>query len=58
MPPAEFRRTVRDLVNFLDYAGEPVKLARIQMGYWVIIFLAVFAVVARALYKDYWRDVH
>ena len=58
MRPAEFRRTVRDLVNFLDYAGEPAKLARIQMGYWVIIFLAVFAVVARALYKDYWRDVH
>ena len=58
MQPAEFRRTVRDLVNFLDYVGEPAKLARIQMGYWVIIFLAVFAVLARALYKDYWRDVH
>jgi cytochrome c1 len=28
------------------------------LGYWVIIFLGVFALVARALYKDYWRDVH
>ena len=58
MQPSEFRRAVRDLVNFLVYAGEPAKLARFQLGYWVIIFLGVFALVARALYKDYWRDVH
>lgn len=58
MTPAEFRKTVRDLVNFLDYAAEPAKLTRIQAGYWAIILLAVFALIARALYKDYWRDVH
>lgn len=58
MTPAEFRKTVRNLVNFLDYAGEPIKLTRFQAGYWVLIFLAVFALIARALYKDYWRDVH
>lgn len=58
MTPAEFRKTVRDLVNFLDYAGEPIKLLRIEMGFWVLIFLAVFALLARALYKEYWRDVH
>ena len=58
MTPAEFRRATRDLVNFLDYAGEPIKLARIEMGYWVLIFLAVFALLARALYKEYWKDVH
>jgi ubiquinol-cytochrome c reductase cytochrome c1 subunit len=58
MQPAQFRKSVRDLVNFLDYAGEPAKLARIQIGYWAMILLAVFALVARALYKDYWRDVH
>ncbi len=32
MQPAEFRRSVRDLVNFLDYAGEPAKLARFEAG--------------------------
>lgn len=58
MTPAEFRKTIRDLVNFLDYAGEPIKLLRFQMGYWVLIFLAVFALLARALYKEYWKDVH
>ena len=58
MQPGEFRKAVRDLVNFLDYAGEPAKLVRFEMGYWAIILLAVFAILARALYKDYWRDVH
>lgn len=58
MQPGEFRKSVRDLVNFLDYAGEPAKLVRFEMGYWAIILLAVFALLARALYKDYWRDVH
>ena len=58
MTPAEFRKTTRDLVNFLDYAAEPVKLVRIRAGYWALIILAVLALVARALYKDYWRDVH
>ena len=58
MQPAEFRKAVRDLVNFLDYAGEPAKVTRFQAGYWAIILLAIFALVARMLYKDYWRDVH
>jgi ubiquinol-cytochrome c reductase cytochrome c1 subunit len=58
MQPAEFRKTVRDLVNFLDYVGEPAKVTRFEVGYWAIILLAVFALIARALYKDYWRDVH
>ena len=58
MRPAEFRKAVRDLVTFLDYAGEPAKLVRFEMGFWVIIFLAFFALLARALYKDYWKDVH
>jgi ubiquinol-cytochrome c reductase cytochrome c1 subunit len=58
MQPAEFRKAVRDLVNFLDYVGEPAKVTRFKAGYWAIILLAVFALIARALYKEYWRDVH
>ncbi len=56
--PAEYRRTVRDLVTFLTYVGEPAKLSRYSMGLWVLAFLAVFFVLTRALYKEYWRDVH
>jgi len=25
---------------------------------WVLLFIAIFFVLARALYKEYWRDVH
>ena len=58
MHPAEFRKAMRDLVNFLVYAGEPAQLVRYQIGFWVLIFLAVLFVISRALYKEYWKDVH
>lgn len=56
--PAEFDRTVRDLVNFLAYASEPVKQARQALGVKVILFLLLFFVVAYLLKKEYWKDVH
>ena len=58
MTPAEFRRTVRDLVNFLVYVGEPAQLVRYQIGFWVLIFIAILFILSRALYKEYWKDVH
>jgi ubiquinol-cytochrome c reductase cytochrome c1 subunit len=56
--PAEFDRTVRDLVNFLAYMGEPIKHQRQALGVKVILFLLVFVVVAYLLKKEYWKDVH
>ena len=56
--PKEFDRTVRDLVNFLDYMGEPAKYERRQLGTKVILFLLVFLVLAYLLKKDYWKDIH
>ena len=54
----EFKHTVRDLVNFLVYVGEPAKLERYNIGTWVLLFIVLFFFIARALYKEYWRDVH
>jgi ubiquinol-cytochrome c reductase cytochrome c1 subunit len=54
----EFDRTVRDLVNFLAYMGEPVKLERQSLGIKVLLFLLLFFVVAYLLKKEYWKDVH
>ena len=56
--PKEFDRTVRDLVNFLDYMGEPAKYERRQLGTKVILFLLVFLVLAILLKKEYWKDIH
>jgi len=58
MKPEEFDGFVRDLVNFLDYAGEPVKAERQALGVWVMLFLLVFFVFAYLLKKEYWKDVH
>ncbi|NND44488.1 MAG: cytochrome c1 [Xanthomonadales bacterium] len=58
LSPEEYDNTVRDLVTFLDYLGEPAKLKRKQIGIWVILFLAVFAFLAYLLKAEYWRDVH
>ena len=53
----EYDQAVRDLTNFLMYLGEPAKMVRIQYGIWVMLFLGIFVVLARALKKEYWRDI-
>jgi len=58
MSPREFDRAVRDLVNFLDYMGEPAKYERQHLGVKGVLFLLVFLVLAYLLKKEYWRDVH
>ncbi|WP_417614361.1 cytochrome c1 [Oceanisphaera sp.] len=54
----EYDNAVLDIVNFLVYSADPVKLERHRMGYWVLGFLAIFFVFAYMLKKEYWRDVH
>jgi len=53
----EFQTFVRDTVNFLDYMSEPVQLKRQAIGVWVLMFLAVFLVLAVMLKKQIWKDV-
>ena len=38
----EYLATVRDLVNFLDYAGEPAQVQRRSLGVKVVLFLLAF----------------
>ena len=58
MSVKEFDRATRDLVNFLDYMGEPAKYERRSLGIKVVLFLFMFLVIAYLLKKDYWKDVH
>jgi ubiquinol-cytochrome c reductase cytochrome c1 subunit len=58
MTAEQYDAFARDLTAFLAYAGEPMKLERQRLGIWVLLFLAVFFVVAFALKKEYWKDVH
>ena len=58
MKPEEYDLFVRDIVNFLDYAAEPIKAKRQSLGVFVTLFLLVFFVFAYLLKKEYWKDVH
>jgi len=54
----EYDRTVRDLVNFLVYVGEPIKLKRTKIGVWVMLYLFILMIITYLLKKEYWRDIH
>jgi ubiquinol-cytochrome c reductase cytochrome c1 subunit len=58
MKPADYDRLVADLVNFLSYVGEPARQWRIDLGIWVLAFLAVFVVLSYLIKREYWKDVH
>lgn len=55
---ADYRRAVTDLVNFLAYVGEPIKLVRQNLGFWVVGFLVVLLVVVYQLKQEYWKNIH
>lgn len=54
----QYDKAITDLVNFLDYVGEPHKLERKRLGVWVILFLVIFTLFAYLLKREYWKDVH
>lgn len=54
----EYDKAVADLVSFLVWMGEPVAEKRKSIGVFVLIFFAAFSVLAYALKKNYWKDIH
>lgn len=58
MTPEEFDSAMVDLVNFLDYVGEPIKRDRKSLGIYVLMFILFFIFVAYLLKKEYWKDIH
>jgi len=57
LEPRAYDDVVRDIVNFLDYIGEPMKRERQQLGVRVIGFLLVFLLISYMLKKEIWKDV-
>ena len=53
----QYKETVGDLVAYLQWMGEPAQSQRIQLGAWVLMFIAAFAVLAWRLNAAYWKDV-
>ena len=53
----EYDATVRDLVNFLVYVGEPAGASRKPIGIVVLFVLGIVFIFAYLLKKEYWKDV-
>jgi ubiquinol-cytochrome c reductase cytochrome c1 subunit len=53
----EYNETVADLVAFLQWMGEPHQASRVRIGVFVLLFLALFTVIAWRLNAAYWKDV-
>ncbi|MFL0796371.1 MAG: ubiquinol-cytochrome c reductase [Cellvibrionaceae bacterium] len=58
MNAEEYDKAVYDLVNFLEYMGEPMALDRQRIGTYVLLFLAFLFVWVYLLNREYWRDIH
>lgn len=54
---AEFDQNMRDVVNFLHYASEPKKQARISLGFWVLGVIVVLLILLVLLKREYWKDI-
>ncbi len=57
MLPIDFDSSLRDLVTFLVYVGEPVQLTRRKLGIFVVLFLSLLFIVVYFLNKIYWRHL-
>jgi ubiquinol-cytochrome c reductase cytochrome c1 subunit len=57
LSPQQYDEAVADLVAYLNWMSEPAQGARVRLGVWVLIFLALFTVIAWRLNAAYWKDV-
>jgi ubiquinol-cytochrome c reductase cytochrome c1 subunit len=53
----QYDRTVRDLVNFLVYVGEPAAQSRKAIGIVVLFVLGVLFILAYAMKHEFWKDI-
>lgn len=58
MTPEEYDQAVYDLVNFLEYTGEPMAQDRKRLGVYVLLFILLFGIFAYLLNREYWKEIH
>ena len=57
MKSQEYDDTIADLVAFMSWMAEPSQLERKRIGVIVLLFLAIFTLIAWRLNKAYWKDI-
>lgn len=57
LTPVQYEHAVGDLVNYLQWMGEPAQKTRVRVGVWVLMFIGLFILIAWRLNAAYWKDV-
>jgi ubiquinol-cytochrome c reductase cytochrome c1 subunit len=57
MTPTQYDQAIGDLVNYMQWMGEPAKNTRVRVGVWVLLFLSVLTFFAWRLNAAFWKDV-
>jgi ubiquinol-cytochrome c reductase cytochrome c1 subunit len=57
MTPLEYDHAVGDLVNYLQWMGEPAQNTRVRVGVWVLLFLGLLMFLTWRLNAAYWKDI-
>ncbi|MBS7349856.1 MAG: cytochrome c1 [Comamonas sp.] len=57
LSPEKYDEAVGDLVNYLQWMGEPAQVSRTNIGLGVLIFLGIFILIAWKLNAAFWKDV-
>lgn len=58
MGVAEYDMAIADLTNYLVFMGEPAKMVRQRIGWFVLGFLFLMFLLVYALKKEMWKDIH
>jgi ubiquinol-cytochrome c reductase cytochrome c1 subunit len=58
LSPVEYDQMVADLLNYLVFMAEPARSSRTTIGMFVLFALGLLFILAYALKKEYWKDVH
>ena len=54
----EFDASMKDLTNFMAYITDPAKVERETVGFYVILYLIMFTILANLLYREFKKDLH
>jgi ubiquinol-cytochrome c reductase cytochrome c1 subunit len=57
MTPLQYEEAVGDLVGYLTWMSEPAQNARVRVGVWVLLFLALFTAITWRLNAAFWKEI-
>ena len=54
---SEYDSQIADLTAYITYMSDPSAKSRTKIGVWVLMFLAIFTLIAWQLNRTFWKDI-